>query len=314
MNLLRHLPPISRCSTPTGIRPVRTLALLWLVCCGWPAAWASQGSPSLWLVSSRNACCCDPQQLHIRCDRHGRFVPLSLEQFRRQQRAELPLIFWIHGNRVSASEASVIGRRVYRALARQTTQPFQMVIWSWPSQKQGGPLRDARIKAAVADRHGAHLARFLETLADRPRIGLWGYSYGARMILAALHKMRDSDPEPSRSPPRYQVVLWVPGVEDTALAPWGRFGRAWDRTEHVLLVTNCSDRALRWYPWVEGRCGPEALGRVGPRGLAPRHRRQLRRIEASPYVGPRHDWARMLAAPAVLAPTVQLLLQAPAGP
>ncbi len=285
--------------------------------CWWLAAVAAAAEPGdVWLISSRAAGCSpDPQHLQIRRQRHGCFVAQTLNQFLQEQRPEVPLVFWVHGNRVSASAAPTIGLRVYRALARQSPGRFQMVIWSWPSARQGGALRDARLKAAAADQHGRHLAQVLRLLANRPRVGLIGYSYGARLILSALHVLDsasagDSSRVQEPAPPelRYRVVLWVPGVEHSALAPGGRFGRAWNRVHRMLLVTNCSDRALRWYPWVDGPHGPEALGRVGPSGLAPWQQQRLRWLEASSEVGPQHDWVLMLSAPGVLVPSAQLLL------
>ncbi len=303
----------SRCraaSTPSHSAGLLVLLKLLLAALAWWAVVGAAGAKGtdLWLISSRSAgCSFDPQHLKIYHDEHGCFVPQTWTQFLKRQRADLPLIVWVHGNRVAASEASGIGRRVFLALAQYSSRPFQMVIWSWPSAKQGGPLRDARIKAAAADRHGRHLARMLDVLPVGRHVGLLGYSYGARLILSALHESGAGEAA-EQEKPGYQVVLWVPGVEHSALAPRGRFSQAWKRIDQVLLVTNCSDRVLRWYPWVCGPHGPEALGRVGPSGLSVSQQQRLRWIEASAEVGPRHDWTSMISTPAVLLPSVQLLL------
>ncbi len=295
----------------TGFR--RTLcvgfavSLVWLALV-WTAEAASSEPGKLWLVSSRGlGCSTGAESLDIRLERHGCFVRQNLHQFLKQQRPEVPLVIWVHGNRVSASQAPVIGRQVQRALARHAQEPFQMVVWSWPSAKQGGPLRDARLKAHRADRHGRHLARLLKALGNRPRVGLVGYSYGGRLILAALNEL-GADPQAPAA--RYRVVLWVPGVEHSALASCGRFVAAWEHIQQVLLVTNCSDRALRWYPWVEGPHGPEAMGRVGATGLGPEQAQRLQWIEAADQLGPQHDWARLISTPSVVVPSAELLLEA----
>ena len=39
-------------------------------------------------------------------------------------------------------------------------------------------------------------------------------------------------------------------------------------TERMLVTCNPADPVLRWYPWLYGRGGPEAMGFAGPCGAA----------------------------------------------
>jgi hypothetical protein len=60
-------------------------------------------------------------------------------------------------------------------------------------------------------------------------------------------------------------------------------------TDRVLVTCNRLDCVLHWYPGLWGRCGPEAMGFVGPCGGSPE---KLEVLNLSCETGHCHAWLR----------------------
>src|SRR5690606_32277769 len=99
-----------------------------------------------------------------------------------------PTVIFVHGNRFSADDAITSGWQAYHALTRcASDQPVRFVIWSWPSDKQGGPIRDARTKSSRTLVEGYYLARLMTRIQPEVSTGIVGYSFGSRVALGAVH-------------------------------------------------------------------------------------------------------------------------------
>jgi hypothetical protein len=143
-------------------------------------------------------CNCDPQALrggllfesYAVTDEvgHRHWQPSDLESFLALD-PSVPTIIFIHGNQISPGDAKHEGLAVYRRLVHYGADgpPIRFVIFSWPSSRVGGLLRDVRVKATRTDPTGCQLAWLLDQMPAETSVTLVGFSYGARIITAGLH-------------------------------------------------------------------------------------------------------------------------------
>ena len=115
-----------------------------------------------------------------------RFVSATQDEFLATLDPHQVTCFLVHGNRMTSAEAQEYGLSFRRRVKRGQC-PFRFVIWSWPSERMVGPVRDARSKASRADAESYYLASVLATLPGDASVSLVGYSFGARAITGGLH-------------------------------------------------------------------------------------------------------------------------------
>jgi len=154
---------------------------------------------------------------------------------------------------------------------------LNIVYFSWPSAV-ACPI--PTMTGTQSSHQGRHiLASFLESLPPGRRVCLIGHSYGARVVLSALHQVglndarkyyfpdshgavvqRNQDGTPFENRSRYRVVLLAAAVDHHWLNPDQRYSLALPRSERLLNVYNQQDFPLMLYsirlPWAH-----EALGR-----------------------------------------------------
>jgi hypothetical protein len=207
----------------------------------------------------------------------------------------VPCVFFVHGNRTSACDAVEVGWGVYSALkAAAAGRPFRFVIWSWPSDRiQGRSRVDTQVKAARSEVDSYYLAATLDRMPPNAPVCLIGYSFGARMIGGTLELLAGGEfagrtlPKPAARRRPVRAVLLAAAMDAGALAPGGVNDRALGLTERVLITCNPADSVLRWYPWMYGRGGPEALGFAGPCGIGPD---KLELLNVACEIGRCHSW------------------------
>ncbi len=297
-----------------------------------PAVSASGGccglrpQDQLWLVSDRGLGCasnCETPRLKFwryNCQQH--WTRAELDELLAAESPRMTTVVYVHGNRLSASEAFERAWTSYRALARRADErPIRYIAWSWPSEKSGGPLQDARAKAARTDTTSYYLAWFVDRLDPNTPLSLWAHSFGARATTGALHllgggQLRGQVLErvhPERTP--VNVVLLASALDSHWILP-GRFhGQALTMTSHMLLVNNCADRLLKHYELISGwRSGHIALGHLGinRRALGPQASK-VTQIDASNQVGNRHLFELYMRSAGLMARIRSILLSAPAG-
>jgi len=274
---------------------------------------------SVWIISTRNASRCNPcdvaaatlEYWRMEIDEGGcrRWLPADEDEFHASAQPKIPTCFHIHGNRTSHNEASSEGLCVLKCLKKQANgQQLRMVIWSWPSMRIQGPNRkDARIKAARSDVQAYHFARFVRRLDPDTRVGMVGYSFGARIITGALEMLaggciagrhldmqeESNEPTTSGNLPEIRIVLVASASDRCWLLPGRRHGSALDLTHWALITCNDRDPVLRWYPKMYGCSGPQATGFTGP-ALTYKQRQKTEVVNLSCAVGKSHDWQRYL--------------------
>ncbi|TWT93046.1 hypothetical protein Pla100_43620 [Neorhodopirellula pilleata] len=268
-------PTASRCSNDGAISAVPS------------SLTAELKSDRLWLISTRsissNACRInlrDPNFRISRLDHCGRQTPSDLNEYLATMDTTRPRIIYIHGNRRDASAAIAQGIWVYREIARNrpTDQPFDWVIWSWPSEAESILLSDVRKKAERTDAQGLYLAWLLtHHHANAQPTGLIGFSFGGRIVSGGLHALaggvvgrRTLDQPPIRGA-EFDVGMLAPAVDSTWLSSCGHHRYASQNMNRMVLLYNHRDFALKYFRMVSQDPHSQALGYTGPRPIAPRH-------------------------------------------
>ncbi|MDG2384849.1 MAG: alpha/beta hydrolase [Pirellulaceae bacterium] len=257
----------------------------------------------IWLISSRHLpssnchSVVDPTTLQFtRLDEAGSTVPGNLSEFEADGVGRRTCIY-VHGNRVSSSYAAYRGLRVYRKLECQKfgSESMRFVIWSWPSDRVKGLVRDARVKAARTDSESFYLASVLETQPENEPLSLIGFSFGGPIISGALHLLAGGaicgcslDLETAHRL-NADVVLMAPAMGNRWLSPSGRYGLAAGQIERLLLLYNSRDRALKQFWVISSQRPVTALGYRGFDGTCLGELKgRIRQCDVSRQIGREH--------------------------
>lgn len=244
-------------------------------------------SDRIWLINTRSITHhtrhMDLQQPDFtieRLDEDGQRRASSLDEYLSTMDPTRPRIIYIHGYRRDACKAVTQGLYVYRQVARHRhgDQPFDWVIWSWPSDASAALIADAREKAQRTDSQGLYVAWLLRQhhLHAQPT-ALLGFSFGGRIVSGALHALAGgvlggrSIGEPKITGANIDVGLLAPAVDATWMMPNGPHGLASLNMNGLVLLYNRRDIALRFFKFVSQEPGGQALGYSGPISFAPRH-------------------------------------------
>ncbi|MFM7072040.1 MAG: alpha/beta hydrolase [Planctomycetota bacterium] len=213
--------------------------------------------------------------LDIQRSANGDWQVASADALRREAALRTTLIY-VHGNRGADALAVARGAELARQLAaRPGTEPFQLVIWSWPSAKTFRGRRDFLHKSERTDTEAWYLAGLLRSFPPEANVSLLGYSYGARVVTGAAHWLaggrfedrelphRGASLDDSRKTPRLRAVLAAPAMHWHWLGADSVHNRALDVTDRLTILYNPSDPALRWFKLIYPCERPQALGRVG---------------------------------------------------
>jgi hypothetical protein len=235
----------------------------------------------LWLVDTRGAPsthACVEQVSHLKywhSDACRDWHESSLPQLLATDDPEIPTLFYVHENRVTRSESFQRACSVFKNLSCRVpaSQSFRLIAVSWPSDRISlRPRPDAQVKAQRSEAHGLYLAWLTDQLHPDISVGMFGMSYGPRLITAALHHLGGGAIEgrclhvrvnPVRKPVR--IALAAAALDAHWLQSGQRYGQALTQVEHALVLVNPKDHVLRLYPRMDGigRLGPQALGYVG---------------------------------------------------
>jgi hypothetical protein len=256
----------------------------------------------VWVVSTRHLGCPsgdknDPPLQFWRYER-GYWQHASAAEFYAADSADLVTPIFIHGNRIDHPEACREGLDVYFQLVGKLDDepPARFVIWSWPSSQIHGPIRDARAKAARSDVDAYYLARFLARMQPEVRVGMVGFSLGARIIAGSLHllgggTLLGQTVEASQGP-QSRVAFWAAAEHNDWLLPGHYHGEALPEAERWFNTVNCCDPVLAHYRLLVRCSNPVALGYAGMygRNLLPADLdARIEEVNVSNIVGRRHS-------------------------
>ncbi|MFM1903023.1 MAG: hypothetical protein RLZZ440_923 [Planctomycetota bacterium] len=215
---------------------------------------------------------------------------------------ERPLVIFIHGNRYDSGDAKAQGLQLAGRLAacRPGTLPPRVVVFSWPSQKQGLLLKDGRRKYDRAYADGHYLAGFLGQVPPEQPVAIVGYSFGALVAAGALEDLTTEDLPAfpglrwAERPGRTHLVFIVPAIRSDAAAPRGPFRGMLAGLDRFTLLINSRDEALKFFPLLEPAVRTEAMGYVGmPRRWLPDGLEYVA-TDAAGVVGKMHTMRRYL--------------------
>ena len=276
------------------------------------------------LISTRAVgtdCHSDKMNRELRCHRFNRRSQWEQANWRQlfASHEAIPTIVYVHGNRVAPGRDRAEGLRVYQSFKkhRRTIGPVRFVIWSWPSSKIPGPIKDYLVKAQRTNPVAWQLAWWLDQLPSETPISLFGYSYGTRVVSGAAHLLAGgrlgelrlaSRKHPERPPVR--AVLLAAAYDADWIQPGRFYSHALGQVERLVLATNELDPAMRFYHLSNGRGRMHALGKSGvyqvqSLGSAAR---QLGRVDFTREVGRSHSLVDYLAAQAKMDTVWQQLL------
>jgi hypothetical protein len=219
----------------------------------------------------------------------------------------VPTIIFVHGNQITPSDAKSEGLMMYRTIILHGCDAprIRFVIFSWPSSKVAGLLRDVREKAARTEPAGWHLAWLLDQMPAETPVGLVGFSFGARIITGGLHVLAGGSLQglalsehvhPHRAP--VNAVLIAAASNSYWLGDGSHHGLAMTQVNRMLFINNCADRAMRYYDLLTpGRGGPQAMGLRGPTCISPQDADKITNRDVSRYVGSQHEFTNYLCAP-----------------
>jgi hypothetical protein len=272
----------------------------------------AQCRQEVWLISTR----CAPVSGDLSSGQKSiRYWRLSADrQWQRQDEGSfhagddpaVPTTIVVHGNRIDADEAVEFVRPIYcRLLNAAEEHPFRLVIWSWPSQRMCRRNRpDVQLKFCYCNAQAVYLAACLERLRPDVPLCLIGYSMGGQIVPGSLQLLaggevagrslagrHSSAPLPKRAA-AVQVLVVAAATDDDSLASDGIYNWALSQVDTMLIVRNCCDRVLRWYPKTYRGRGPEALGYVGPTGSGNYEKIEL--LDLTCEVGRGHHWDEYL--------------------
>lgn len=233
----------------------------------------------IWMISSRTAThasllsdgAADDELHYWRDAGEAGWVAASRAEFLATGDVTRPTIFYVHGNRMSARDALPRGLKVFQRLFGGVDRhPVRFVIWSWPSAQIKGPVKDLRVKAHRSEVHAYHLARLVDQMNRDLPVGFVGYSYGARLISAAMHLLGGGEVVGRRLALRtdhehrhMRAVFVAAAFDNDWLLPGHNHGNALTQLDRVLVVVNHQDPALRLYPLLKRGETPDALGFSG---------------------------------------------------
>ena len=267
-------------------------------CVGGPAALAN--GQSLWILSTRgqsfDAPCPDVQRYDGR-----RWVNSSMDEFLAADQPGVPTILFIHGAITSVKKADESLWACYHQVTYGSRRPCRLVLWSWPSSHTRGNrlIPEMRSQAIRADGEAIAVAQVLARIQPSVPVCVFGYSFGCRTALAAMHLAgggtiggRAAAFPVTAEPRRYRVVLLGSATDSRGLLPGGCYERALDPVESVLLFYNHKDRMLKKYRWLRFSDSQVALGLTGMAGGAAlgANQSKIRTADAYPFVRRGHRW------------------------
>jgi len=188
-------------------------------------------------------------------------------------------ILYVHGNWMERNNAMERVKIVDRYLARRATEPYRIMMVSWPSERNEPLLKDIRSNAAMSDAHSVIVAELLRSLSESPtQVSLLGFSLGSRTITGGLH----IDAQNSIPHPNYRVSLVAPAVDKSWLQPGGKESLALSHVDKMVNLYNSKDPILRRFRFIDSFARPIAAGFAGFEGISTA--RSTKPLDSNPLI------------------------------
>lgn len=190
-------------------------------------------------------------------------------------------IIYVHGNWMERCNALERVRIVDSHIKRQSSEPYRLIMFSWPSQHESRFIREVRDHADCADVQSFYLAWLIQSLrSSSSRISMLGFSFGARSVAGALHLEAggliqgrpalasslgspDLTGQPHFLPDIHRVSFVAPAIDRTWFSPNGRYSLAMTQVDHLVNLYNSKDPILRRFRFIDTVARPIAAGFTG---------------------------------------------------
>lgn len=280
-------------------RTTRWCALSFLSLVFLPAALVQAGERDVWLVSARGFGSCDSKP-SLTYWRYAAGTWNAATQDELFTAPPLPTCVWTHGNWVSHDRAATMGWHVYEQFKScgAGDASFRMIIFSWPTERQGKVRQDARAKAIAAEEYAWPLAWVVDRLPPETPVSLLGFSYGARLNSATLHLLGGGElcgrylerPEGTSAPRQLREILLAAAMDNFVLAPDAQYRNALPAAERIVNIFNARDNVLDLYPLLWRLGGPKAAGYTGLIGYGGPYADKVAEINVTGMLTPKHEW------------------------
>ncbi len=261
----------------------------------------------IWLFDTRclatEACRANLSSFQLKVSRvskSGCTTRCSYQEYLASMNPNRASVLYVHGNRRSAPQAIKRGLFAYNNVRRcpQDNRPIDWVIWSWPSDRDGFLLHDARRKAARTDTQSLYLA---SVLRDHVQVAqptcMIGFSFGGRIVSGSLHALAGGAIAGRTLPgdhirgAQVDVGMIAPALQSDWMSSRGAHCLATKNCDRLILLYNRKDAILKNF-WLLNRIrNVDALGYSGPVRFADRFdgtRLPVFARDCSPAVGRQH--------------------------
>ncbi len=251
---------------------VIVFALAFGLCTDSNAAFPVRAGDSVWEVSSRHlsGSCQIGMPLRISKVVGCCFQPSSLEEFVADPTAFTApqTVIYVHGNWMEWGNARERGLYVYQLLAAQTSEPIRLILFSWPSERDGRIGPDVREKASLAHVESFYLAEFLKHVPNDRPLGMIGFSFGGAVISGSLQLLAGGSldcrvlPQPMAAHSNVRVSLVAPAFDRNQFGNGGKYQLALNQIDQLINLYNSSDPVLKRFRFID-RGEPVAAGFLG---------------------------------------------------
>jgi Alpha/beta hydrolase of unknown function (DUF900) len=236
------------------------------------AAQRLRDGDSIWEVSTRRLKGCPAADAQVTISRwiECQFYASTLDAFLADPVAQAAprTIIYVHGNWMEHDNARERGLAIYKMLSKQTTDPIRMILFSWPSEREGRIAPDVREKANLAHIESCYLADFLKHVPqDRP-LSLLGFSFGGAVISGTLQLLAGGSldgrslPQSAIAFPSVRVSFIAPAFDRKQFLENGKYNRALQIVDRLVNLYNSQDPVLKRFRFID-RGAPVAAGFLG---------------------------------------------------
>lgn len=207
-------------------------------------------------------------------------------------------VVYAHGNWMTADNTVGRGSYVYNRASQRAVEPIRFIIYSWPSQRDGRPLRDVYEKADRSNTDTYYFANLLSRIPESTPLGILGFSFGGRVVGGGLHMVAGGTLEGRTSPTwstqrQIHVSFIAPAFDRTWLTSNREYGLAMKNVEELVNIYNSQDPVLRRFRFLDRVTTPIAAGFSGladPRATQPLQAdARIAQYDCGGVVGTTHD-------------------------
>ena len=203
----------------------------------------------------------------------GRWEESRLDELgsnlKRQTDQPAHTIVYVHGNWTSDPDARTRGIGIAQRLAPLTDDQVNVVVYSWPSERERGFAKDILQKRARLDVESLYLSKIVRSWPAQP-CSYVGFSFGGAVICGSLqlqaggrlsgHSLEAAE---SKTLTRAKVALLAPAFDRRSLGPRGKYALANNQIESMCNLFNSEDPVLKRFRLIERHADPIAAGYAG---------------------------------------------------